>query len=141
MVAPKISDQLALMALHGIAHFAKTCKLVLNKPLATILPYKPKLLQCSPQQIAGWLKQTYPDDESYQASHEAIYRSLFIQARGALTSYSEHARSRLKIKLWAVSKAPYPLESSQQRRRIAQCQGIGRAIFCMEMPIARSLPS
>ena len=38
----------------------------------------------SPEQIAGWLKRTYPDDETYQVSHETIYRSLFIQARGAL---------------------------------------------------------
>ena len=41
-------------------------------------------LQWAPQQIAGWLKYTYPDDENYQVSHETIYRSLFIQARGAL---------------------------------------------------------
>ena len=33
---------------------------------------------------AGWLKRTYPDDETDQVSHETIYRSLFIQARGAL---------------------------------------------------------
>jgi len=38
----------------------------------------------SPRQIAGWLKRTYPDDESCQVSHETIYRTLFIQARGAL---------------------------------------------------------
>lgn len=38
----------------------------------------------SPEQIAGWLKRTYPDDASYQVSHETIYRTLFIQARGAL---------------------------------------------------------
>ena len=38
----------------------------------------------SPEQIAGWLKRTYPNDETYQVSHETIYRSLFIQARGAL---------------------------------------------------------
>jgi IS30 family transposase len=41
-------------------------------------------LQWSPEQIAGWLKQTYPDDEGYQVSHETIYRSLYIQARGTL---------------------------------------------------------
>jgi IS30 family transposase len=41
-------------------------------------------LQWSPRQIAGWLKYTYPDDESQQVSHETIYKSLFIQARGAL---------------------------------------------------------
>jgi IS30 family transposase len=38
----------------------------------------------SPEQIAGWLKHTYPRDESHRVSHETIYRTLFIQARGAL---------------------------------------------------------
>jgi IS30 family transposase len=38
----------------------------------------------SPQQIAGWLKATYPDDPEMQVSHETIYRTLFIQSRGAL---------------------------------------------------------
>ena len=35
------------------------------------------------EQIAGWLKRAYPEDERYQVSHETIYRSLYIQARGA----------------------------------------------------------
>jgi IS30 family transposase len=38
----------------------------------------------SPQQIAGWLAQTYPDDRELQVSHETIYMSLFVQPRGAL---------------------------------------------------------
>jgi IS30 family transposase len=38
----------------------------------------------SPEQIAGWLKHTYSHDKRYQVSHETIYRTLFIQARGAL---------------------------------------------------------
>jgi len=61
----------------------KTCKLTENRKLANIVAGK---LQCqwSPQQIAGWLKHTYPCDENSQVSHETIYRSLFIQARGAL---------------------------------------------------------
>ena len=43
-------------------------------------------LQCqwSPEQIAGWLKRRYPADERYHVSHETIYKSLFIQARGVL---------------------------------------------------------
>jgi IS30 family transposase len=41
-------------------------------------------LQWSPEQIAGWLKQTFTGEEDYQVSHETIYRSLYIQARGAL---------------------------------------------------------
>ena len=61
----------------------KTCKLVENRALAHIVAKKLQMLW-SPEQIAGWLKRTYPEDERYQVSHEIIYRSLFIQARGAL---------------------------------------------------------
>ena len=61
----------------------KTCKLVQNRALARMVAIKLKKLW-SPAQISGWLKLTYPSDESLQVSHETIYRSLFIQARGAL---------------------------------------------------------
>ena len=61
----------------------KTCKLVENRALAHIVADKLRG-HWSPEQIAGWLKQTYPSDESNQVSHETIYRSLYIQARGAL---------------------------------------------------------
>jgi transposase, IS30 family len=61
----------------------KTCKLVENRALARIVADKLRG-HWSPEQIAGWLKQTYPSDESNQVSHETIYRSLYIQARGAL---------------------------------------------------------
>ena len=61
----------------------KTCKLAESRTLAHIVADKLQR-QWSPEQIAGWLKRTYPDDENYQVSHETIYRSLFIQARGAL---------------------------------------------------------
>ena len=65
------------------AHRPKPCKLVQNRALAHTLARKLKQLW-SPQQIAGWLQRTYPDDENHQVSHETVYRSLFIQARGAL---------------------------------------------------------
>jgi IS30 family transposase len=65
------------------AHRPKACKLVQNRKLARIVAEKLKRLW-APVQIAGWLKQTYPDDEHQQVSHETIYRSLYIQARGAL---------------------------------------------------------
>ena len=61
----------------------KTCKLVQNRDLARVVAVKLKKLW-SPTQIAGWLKRAYPNDENLQVSHETIYRSLFIQARGAL---------------------------------------------------------
>jgi len=61
----------------------KRCKLVENRAAAHIVAKKLRQLW-SPEQIAGWLKRTYPDDKNDQVSHETIYRSLFIQARGAL---------------------------------------------------------
>ena len=51
--------------------------------MAGVVTDKLRLLW-SPEQIAGWLKHTYPCDESHQVSHETIYRSPYIQARGAL---------------------------------------------------------
>jgi len=65
------------------AHRPKTCKLAKNRKLAYIVAEKLQL-EWSPDQIAGWLKSTYPDSENDRVSHETIYKTLFIQARGAL---------------------------------------------------------
>ena len=65
------------------AHRPKRCKLAQKRALARIVAKKLEQLW-SPDQIAGWLQHTYPDDENYQVSHETIYRSLYVQARGAL---------------------------------------------------------
>lgn len=61
----------------------QVCKLVRNRALAQLVADKLRL-EWSPEQIAGWLKRAHPDDKASQVSHETIYRSLFIQARGAL---------------------------------------------------------
>jgi len=61
----------------------QVCKLVQNRALAQLVADKLRL-EWSPEQIAGWLKRAHPDDKASQVSHETIYRSLFIQARGAL---------------------------------------------------------
>src|SRR5580765_4730715 len=61
----------------------KRCKLAGNRTLAQLVAEKLRL-EWSPRQVAGWLKRTYPQDETRQVSHETIYRTLFIQARGAL---------------------------------------------------------
>jgi IS30 family transposase len=61
----------------------KHCALALNRRLKNLVADKLKA-DWSPQQIAGWLKAEYPDDEAMQVSHETIYRSLYIQARGVL---------------------------------------------------------
>ena len=65
------------------AERAKTCKLAQNPALARIVAEK-LIAWWSPRQIAGWLKRTYPNDETLQVSHETIYKTLYIQARGAL---------------------------------------------------------
>ena len=76
------------------SHRAKRCKLAENRALAGIVANKLKQLW-SPEQIAGWLKRTYPEDENYQVSHEIIYRSLYVQARGALKKeLMQHLRTQ-----------------------------------------------
>jgi len=58
----------------------KRCLLSIHVKLRNIVASK-LILDWSPEQISGWLKIQYPDDESMRVSHETIYRSLFIQAR------------------------------------------------------------
>jgi IS30 family transposase len=75
----------------------KPCLLATHSKLQQIVA---KLMQdWSPQQISGWLKRQYPNDESLRVSHETIYRSLFIQARGALKQeLVRHLRSQRRIR-------------------------------------------
>ena len=61
----------------------KICKLA-GQPRAVRVITKKLQCEWSPQQIAGWLKRQRPNDERYHVSHETIYKSLFIQARGVL---------------------------------------------------------
>ena len=61
----------------------KPCRLALYSALRWRVAQK-LALQWSPQQISGWLKQEFPTHQDMRISHEAIYRSLFIQTRGVL---------------------------------------------------------
>jgi IS30 family transposase len=61
----------------------KQCKLEINSRLRRVVARKLRL-NWSPEQIAGWLKTAHPREEINQVSHETIYRSLFVQARGVL---------------------------------------------------------
>lgn len=61
----------------------KPCKLVLNGRLRHVVVLKLQR-HWSPEQIAGWLKRKHPHREASRVSHETIYRSLYVQARGAL---------------------------------------------------------
>lgn len=76
----------------------KLCKLARHEELRQLVAAKLSE-NWSPEQIAGWLKHTYPDDEAHQVSHETIYRSLFVQARGVLKKdLQAHLRSGRAIR-------------------------------------------
>ena len=59
------------------------CKLARNRVLAGLVAAKLEQ-DWSPQQISGWLRLEFPEDETMRVSHETIYLTLFVQARGAL---------------------------------------------------------
>jgi IS30 family transposase len=74
----------------------------------------------SPQQISGWLARHYPDDEAMRVSHETIYRTLFVQARGVLKKeLLAHPRSGR-----AMRKAGCASTSGQQRGQIKDAVSI-----------------
>jgi IS30 family transposase len=76
----------------------KCCLLTVNSELRDVVASK-LILDWSPEQIAGWLKAQYPNDESMRVSHETIYRSLFIQARGVLKKeLMDHLRSKRRMR-------------------------------------------
>src|SRR5450755_1687888 len=76
----------------------KRCLLAMHVKLQEIVAGK-LILDWSPEQISGWLKTQCPEDESMRVSHETIYRSLFIQARGVLKKeLMGHLRSKRRIR-------------------------------------------
>jgi IS30 family transposase len=76
----------------------QTCLLATHTKLQEIVASK-LMLDWSPEQISGGLKIEYPNDESMRVSHETIYRSLFIQARGVLKKQLiQHLRSKRRIR-------------------------------------------
>ena len=84
------ADQLAWSR----ARRPQVCKLATHRRLRAMVAEKLQQEQWSPEQIAGWLKTTYPDDPEMQVSHETIYRTLFIQSRGALRKeLTKHLRT------------------------------------------------
>jgi IS30 family transposase len=76
----------------------KPCKLAASPRLQAMVEAKLEK-RWSPEQIAGWLKRTYPDEVELQVSHETIYRTLYVQARGALKrELTEHLRTKRRIR-------------------------------------------
>ena len=76
----------------------------------------------SPEQIAGWLRQQDPDEDQMQISHETIYRSLFIQARGVLKKeLQSHLRTRRKFR-----RSKYSSRKGQTRGQIVDAVSISK---------------
>jgi IS30 family transposase len=81
-----------------LARRPKLCLLAKNLELQRIVTGKLKQ-DWSPQQVAGWLRDQYPGNPEMWVSHETIYRSIFVQARGALKKeLIGHLRSKRRIR-------------------------------------------
>ncbi|HZZ15132.1 MAG TPA: IS30 family transposase [Candidatus Sulfotelmatobacter sp.] len=97
----------------------KRCLLSGNRRLRNTVAGK-LVLDWSPEQISGWLKTQYPHDESMRVSHETIYRSLFIQARGVLKNeLMEHLRSKRRMR-----RSLHATVSGQSRGQIVDAVSI-----------------
>ena len=116
----------------------KRCKLAANPALAGIVAEKLQR-RWSPQQIAGWLKLTYPNDPEMQVSHESIYRTLFVQSRGALRKeLTRYLRTGRVIRRPQGSGCPTAAAAGpesctspndQPRQRTGRCPGTGKATW------------
>src|SRR5512137_1094914 len=97
----------------------KRCLLAVNRKLRDIVASK-LVLDWSPEQISGWLKTRYSDDERMRVSHETIYRSLFIQARGVLKKeLMDHLRSKRRMR-----RSRHASEHGQSRGQIVDAVSI-----------------
>src|ERR1700684_2997526 len=97
----------------------KRCLLATNRKLRDIVVSK-LILNWSPEQISGWLKIQFPDDASMRVSHETIYRSLFIQARGVLKKeLMAHLRPKRRMR-----RSRHATVSGQSRGQIVDAISI-----------------
>jgi IS30 family transposase len=102
----------------------KQCKLSIYGQLRQAVAAKLKQ-NWSPEQIAGWLKLTQPGNEAAQVSHETIYRSLYIQARGVLKKeLIQHlcARRPIRRSRHATQKLGHILNAVSIRERPASVE-------------------
>ena len=90
----KLSAMVVMITIERLKRCKLACNPVLGRAVATKLQ-----LNWSPEQVSGWLKIEYPNDENNHVSHETIYRSLFIQARGVLKKeLQQYLRSQRAIR-------------------------------------------
>ena len=113
------------------------CKLAIYGQLRQAVARK-LAMSWSPEQIAGWLRRIYPENEAQRVSHETIYRSLYVQTRGVLKQQLlAHLRSqRIMRRSQHASKRgaradpssmPCRSASDPHRLRIGLCRATGRA--------------
>jgi IS30 family transposase len=118
----------------------KPCHLARHPQLAQLVAQKLRL-QWSPQQVAGWLAREFGDAKSRRVSHETIYKSLFIQARGALkkqlTAHLRRGRTLRRSRQYANTAAErgairdeLSIRERPAQPRIVPFQGIGKGICC-----------
>ena len=109
-----------------------------------------RALEWSPQQIAGWLRQAYPDDPTMRVSHETIYLSLFVQSRGvlkkALMTHLRQRRTYRRPKGAAAHPGGHIVDAVSLRERPATVEdravpGIGKAICSWARASPMSRPS
>ncbi|HET9271484.1 MAG TPA: IS30 family transposase [Vicinamibacterales bacterium] len=100
----------------------KPCRLAEHPRLRQVVATK-LAAQWAPEQIAGWLKVTYPDEPAMQVSHETIYRSLFVQSRGVL-----------KAGLIRQLRRRRTMRRAQQARRPNEGAAIPDAVSIRERP-------
>jgi hypothetical protein len=128
----------------------KCCKLA-NSPRLPRAVAGQLRLDWSPEQIAGWLKRTHPEDECNQVSHETIYRSLFVQTRGVLKkALLSHLRSKRSMRRSqpvdpngdrrGISRISSQSGGGRRRLKIGRCLAIGKAICCPGRTTAISRP-
>ena len=110
MRRPQAAAKSAERRVQAAARRPKRCKLASAPALSEIVGAKLRA-RWSPQQIAGWLKRNFPGEMAMQVSHETIYQTLFIQARGALKAeLMDHLRSR------KIMRRPQAAAKSEERR-------------------------
>jgi IS30 family transposase len=97
----------------------KLCKLSFNDPLCQLIARK-RRRKWSPQQIAGWLKHTYPDEEKNRVSHETIYRSLYVQTRGVLKKELQECLRSPR----AIRRSRYATQKGLELRKIKNAVSI-----------------
>ena len=97
----------------------KRCRLACVPPLRRVVADK-LAADWSPEQIAGWLKVTYPEHPAMQVSHETIYRSLFVQSRGVLKkALLTHLRRRRTMR-----RSQHASNAGQRRGEIVDAVSI-----------------